>query len=41
MGRPRICRYNFGIELGQFDEKENKVQGGEHGNVAYTGDVKQ
>lgn len=22
----RICRYNCGIELGQFDEKENKYR---------------
>ena len=22
----RICRYNFGIELGQFDEKENRYR---------------
>ena len=22
----RICRYNYGIELGQFDEKENKYR---------------
>jgi hypothetical protein len=24
--RSRICRYNCGVELGQFDEKENKYR---------------
>jgi hypothetical protein len=26
MSKSRICRYNCGIELGQFDEKENKYR---------------
>ena len=26
MSRTKICRYNCGIELGQFDEKENKYR---------------
>ena len=26
MSKSRICRYNCGVELGQFDEKENKYR---------------
>ena len=26
MSKTRICRYNCGMELGQFDEKENKYR---------------
>jgi hypothetical protein len=26
MGISRICRYKCGVELGQFDEKENKYR---------------